>query len=512
MSADESDLSKLASSATLVFAGGFVAAGVKLLERVVIGRSLSVAAYGEVGVGIAVLAIGSRVALAGFQQGVPRYMSRFDDDRDRRGVWLTGLLVAAVGGLVVAGVLAIAGDAVVELLFEGDAADRLLMLFVLALPFNVGLSIGVGAIRGMENTIYKTYGRDLFYHGFRLSVLVALLALGTGVLAAGYAYLAASVAAFVLVHLLLRRLLPLVGGFELRFGEMAKFSAPLLLSAVVGTMLSRTDTLMLAALADSSEAVGYYTAAYPLATGMLVVLSSFGFMYLPVASRLDADDKREEVDAAYKVTTKWIYLVTFPIFLTLVAFPTDVLGAAFGDRYVAAAPALQILAVGFFTNAAAGRNRETLSAMGYTQYVLYVNVAALVVNVFLNLWLIPVWGYVGASVASAVSFGAFNLFVIVLLATKFDISPFSASATRAFVLLPVLLVPAAFLVSRHASLTLVTLPVFAAAAGVVTVYTAAVTGCLQPEDRVPLDLFEQYAGFTLPLVERFVPAEADAEA
>jgi O-antigen/teichoic acid export membrane protein len=277
-------------------------------------------------------------------------------------------------------------------------------------------------------------------------------------------------------------------------------------------MLSRTDTLMLAALGDSSRAVGLYTAAYPLATAMLVVLSSFGFMYLPVASRLDSNDKREEVDAAYKVTTKWIFIVTFPVFLTMVAFPTDVMTAVFGDRYAEAAIALQILAVGFFTNAAGGRNRETLSALGYTEYILVVNVGALAFNVLLNLWLIPAYGFVGASVASAASFFAFNVVVIGLLATKFDISPFSPWTTRTFVLLPVLLVPAGLAVSRFVTLTVVTLPVFGVVAATVTVYTAAATGCLQAADRVPLDLFEQYTGVQPPLLDRLVPrASTDGE-
>jgi O-antigen/teichoic acid export membrane protein len=498
------DLSKLVSSAGLVLLGGVLGSVVKLVERIAIARSLSVDAYGEVSIGIALMSIGAVVGLAGFQQGIPRYMSRFDDERDVRGAWITGLSVTLVGSVLLTAVVVVYGDVVVSILFEREEAGLLVLLFAVAIPFNVGLRIGVGAIRGMENTIYKTYGKDIFYFGFRILVLVALLLAGAGTVAAGWAYLIASAAGFVVVHLLLRRLVPLVGEFTLRPREMARFSAPLLVSTVVGLLLSRTDTLMLGYFRPSNE-VAMYTAAYPLATGMLVVLSSFGFMYLPVASRLDSNDEREEVDATYKVTTKWIYIVTFPVFLTFVAFPRDVLSVVFGNRYVGAALALQILAIGFFTNAAGGRNRETLAALGYTEYVLLTNAIALTLNIALNLVLIPAYGYVGASVASAASFACFNAVVILLLYYKFGISPFSRWSTRAFVVLPTLLVPPAVTLSEVVSLSLLTLPLFAVGAAVVTVYTAAVTGCLQAEDRIPMELVESWTGVTVPLVRRFVP-------
>lgn len=509
MSADEDDLSVLVSSATLVIVGQVLYSVSKLVERIVIARFLSPEAYGEVDIGLALVTLATTVGLVGLRQGVPRYMSRFDDPRDKRGVWVTGLAIAGVLGVVLAGVLLVNVSAVTGLFLEEPDNERLLVVFVLAVPFVIGLQVGIGAIRGLENTRYRTYTRDLLYPGLRLLVIVALLSAGVGITAAGYGYLVAALVSFVAAHLLLNRLLPLVGPVRTHAREMLTFSIPLVVSTLLSRLLTRTDTLMLGYFRPSYE-VGLYGAAYPLATALGLILSSFGFMYLPVASRLDAEDKREEVDAIYTLTTKWIYVLTFPLFLTLVAFPSEVLSATFGSQYAPASGALAILAVGFFARAGFGRCRETVSALGYTTYLLVTNAGAFTLNVVLNLLLIPRYGYHGAAVASAVTFVSLNAVVYGFLQVKFDISPFARRSLRAFVALPVTLLPPVWLLSRHVSPTLLTLPAFVVAASAATVVVVALAGGLQPEDRIPVEFLEDHVGVRLPLVRLFIPDEEDA--
>lgn len=501
---DQSDLSKLLSSATLVLFGGILGASAKLVERIVIARVLTLEAYGEVNIALAVMTVGATISLVGFRQGVPRYVSRFDDEADIRGAWLTGLLVTTGVSALTVGVFVLSNARLIDLFFEQETSTQLLLLFVLTIPFKVSLDVGIGAIRGFENTIYKTYAKDLYYRGSRIVFLVILLYAGFGILAAGYAYLIAAVTAFLFAHVLLSRLMPLVGEFDLHTKEMMTFSAPLIISTVIGLLLSKTDTLMLGYFRSSAE-VGLYSAAYPLANGMLVILSSFGFMYLPMTSRLDSNDKRDEVDSIYKVTTKWIYIITFPAFLVFVVFSSDVLSIIFGAEYAEAGLALTILAVGFFTNAAGGRNRETLSALGYTNYILLTNSVAFVLNVAMNLLLIPLYGYIGAAVASAASFVTFNVLVIGILSYKFDISPFSRWSVRTFLLLPLLLIPPAWVVSQWVTLTIVTLPIVLVLTGILSLLVAGVTGCFQPEDRIPIELIEERIGVQIPFVDGFVP-------
>lgn len=510
MSLDDSDLTALLSSAALVFVGQLCWSLSKLLERVLVANVLSPDAYGEVSIGLAVLTTASTIAILGCNQGVPRYISRFDDERDVRGAWVSGLLLTGGLSLVVAVALLVGRTHVTALLFDRAESVTLVVLFVLAFPFVVGMQIGVGAIRGFENTIYRTYARDLTYPLVRLGALAVLLSAGVGVLAAGYAYLLAAVVAFAVTHLFLARLLPLFGPVSLHTRELFQFSAPLMLSAVLSMLLTRADTLMLGAMTSSYQ-VGLYSSAYPLASAMLLILSSFGFLYLPLASRLDADGRRDEIDQIYALTTKWIYVLTLPVFVTIVVFSRDVIVATFGIEYAEAGAALSILVVGFFTSAMFGRNRETLSALGDTTILLVTNGFALVSNLGLNLVLIPRYGYRGAAVASAASFVALNLAVFVVLKTRYDITPLSRASTRTFLLLPPPLFALALTVDRFVSLDVITLPLFAVALGILGLVIAGVAGCFQPEDRVPLEAIEERVGITVPFARRYIPSRPDEQ-
>jgi len=500
----DGDISALLSSASLVVVGGLVYSGSTLVERVVISRLLTPEAFGEASIGIAIVRLGATLAMLGFGQGVARYISRFDDHVDRRGIWVSAVVVTGIATVVLTATLYANAAEIAGLLFESPDSPRVVQTFVLALPFLVGMRVGLGGIRGMENTVYRTVARDLLFPIGRIGLIVVLVMAGYDLVGVGYAYILAAAASCLVAHYLLHRLVPLVGQFRTHTPELVRFSAPLVVAGILGQLLTRTDTLMLGALSDSYE-VAMYNAARPLAGGMLIVLSAFGFLYLPMMSRLDADARRERMDRIYKTTTKWIYVVTFPAFLTFAFFPADVLRVFFGPAYTDGAPALVILSVGFFVNALLGRNRETLSALGVTTYLLVSNTLAFVINVVANLALIPPYGLVGAAVASALSFLVMNVVVSGVLIARYDISPFSSWSIRTYLVLPVVMFPLAYASSQVVTLTAVTLVPFLVVVGLVTVAVVSVAGCLQPEDWIALEFVEDQIGLRVPYVRRCLP-------
>ena len=498
------ELSALLSSATLVMAGAIVASTAKLGERVVIGRLLSPDAYGEVSVGLALWTFTVTLALAGTTQGVSRFVPRYDDERDQRGVWVSGLVVAAVLSVALAALMIILAEPIAAAFFETEAAVTFVRLLALSLPFVVGFRIAMAAIRGFENTVFHTALHDVADPILRIFLIALLIVAGFGIVAAGLAYLLAAVVTFVLGHALLSRLLPLRGAYRTHTRELVYFSAPLVVSTVVNVLLSRTDTLMLGYFRSSYE-VGMYDAAYPIAGGLLVALTAFGFLYLPMASRLDANRERDQLDSIYAITTKWVYVITFPAFALFVVFPADVMRIFFGSAYMDAAAVLPVLAVGFFLSAAAGRDRETLSAVGATTWIAIGNVAGLLLNIVLNLALIPRFGFVGAGYASVSSLFTVHLVICGILALRYDITPFSTYATRTYVGLPIVVLPSLVLVSPWLSISLVTLVPFLVLLGLCSLAVVGFIGGIEPDDRVVIDFLEETTGRSIPYVKRWIP-------
>jgi O-antigen/teichoic acid export membrane protein len=506
MFVDQDDVSKLLSSASLVVAGSLIYSVAQLFERIIIARALDPGAYGEVSIGLTIMGISATFALLGFSQGVPRFMSKFENPTDVRGTLATGLLVAAVTTTLVTVILLMNAEFLARTFLDPGTPASLVVLFVLTVPFTVLMRLGIGGIRGQENTRYKIYAENLLYPGLRLGLIFGLLSLGYGLQAAGYAYLVATAISAVFAVYMLHRLFPLVGDFSLHTREMLTFSAPLVVSSLLSVIFSQTDTLMIGYFHPSEE-VGFYSAAYPLATGLNLVLTSFGFMYLPVATRLDTGNKREEVDAVYKLTTKWIFVLTFPLFLTLAFFSSDVLSVVFGPEYAVAGLTLTILTIGYFTHAAAGRSKETFSALGFTKYVLLVNAISFGLNFVLNLLLIPDLARVGAALGSATAYILGNAITLLILNRNFGISPFSRWSVRTFVALPVVMLPLAYLVSQTIEGTFPVLAVFGITSAALTLVVLALSGGLQPEDIIPVEYVESALGVRIPYVRQFIPED-----
>jgi O-antigen/teichoic acid export membrane protein len=75
----------------------------------------------------------------------------------------------------------------------------------------------------------------------------------------------------------------------------------------------------------------------------------------------------------------------------------------FGEKYADSAPILALLALGYYFNAALGFNGLTLRVYGLVKMVVGLSLAAVVLNVAVNLALIPSYGAVGAGVGTCVT-------------------------------------------------------------------------------------------------------------
>ncbi|NHN60556.1 MULTISPECIES: flippase [Halorussus] len=499
----DDEVSALFSSTALILLGIVLSSAGTLVERVIVARVFTPAKYGEVTIGLAVMSIGSVISLVGINQGVSRYLSRAESDAERRGIWLTGLVVSAAISLVVTVLFYRYSATIASVLFSDVESLALFRLFILSIPLSALFTVAVAAIRGMEDTKYKLLVKNVFYPVVRISLFVGLVALGWGIAAIGYAYVAATLLSLVVAHACLNRLYAIVGGFDLQPRKLISYSAPLVVTTLLAVLLTRTDTLMLGYF-HGSEAAGIYNVAYPLSNSLLMVISAFGYLYFPLTSRLDSDGRRDDVRQIYELTTKWGFFITLPAFLVFTVFPADVIRIFFGGEYTSGATALMILSVGFFTSAAAGRNRETLSAMGHTTEILVVEVTTLAANVVINLALIPAYGVPGAAVASCVSYVYRNFALNAILKYRTGITPISRYTLRTYFVLPVVFLPATYALSQYVSLTAVTLPLFLVVCGILVLATAFFAGCFRPLDTLIIDFFEQKAGIELPYLRNLL--------
>ncbi|MBP1911649.1 O-antigen/teichoic acid export membrane protein [Thermococcus stetteri] len=156
-----------------------------------------------------------------------------------------------------------------------------------------------------------------------------------------------------------------------------------------------------------------------------VFLSSASVIYTPIVTSLYVQGKIKEMGRVYQILTKWIFLLTLPIFAVLFLFSETTVSFVFGEKYIPASSALQILSIGFMFHTFLGLNGLTLIIIGKPTLNMVGDTLAVISNISLNFALIPRYGMVGAAIATAVSYIIANIFRSYWPYKRIRIHPFS---------------------------------------------------------------------------------------
>ena len=404
---------------SLLLGGQAFAVVANLVVQILIVRYLSQEDFGAFAYALSVVMVAEAVAGFGMRRGVARYMPLYEESGDQART--AGTLLLALGtvlGISLAVVLVVAGfRGAVAGSFAGDStAVTVLVILILLAPIQAfgTLLDGVFAVYARPRAIAA---RKFVLAPLLRLVVVALMLFGDeGVTFLAVAYVVSGLLALLLyVPLLLQTLREhdLLAGIRERritmpVREIFRFTTPLLSNDITNAVLISGSAVVLGLAATPAD-VADLRAVLPLALTMGYVLSSFGLLLIPLASRMYAREDVAELNRLYWRTAVWTGVLAFPIFLTCVTIPEPLTVLLFGERYEGAAPVLAALAAGQFVSTAAGHNGAMLAVFGRVRFLMFTNLAAVGVGLGLLVAVSSPYGAVGAAIATAVTFALLNL-------------------------------------------------------------------------------------------------------
>lgn len=393
---------------------------------VVAGRLLGPAAFGVLSLGLSVAGIARRVAEFGLPTAVVRFLAG-EGEEDARA--LLGAAWVAGGGLALAGAAGLwalapwLGDTV----FGEPGLDGVLRVLCLAILGWVPLSLHRAALQGRE-AVRGVVALDAAESVAKL-VFVAAVLLAVRDASAGAAAVAAALVVPAAVGVRQLRSLdvrPALGAAAAKVGTVLGVGAPLLVVGF-GYLLARyADRILLGALADAS-AVGVYTVASTLAGATLVLHGALVAVFKPVVADAYRQGEMEEAGRAYRLVSKWAGVASGALLVAFAGLGPRIL-SVFGAGYATgpAHVALLLLTGLFFVGTWIGPTGAILQ-MSRGEWIELANTAVfLVLNVGLNVWLIPKLGIVGAALATLASGLARNLLQIGELIRVYDFRPLEA--------------------------------------------------------------------------------------
>lgn len=430
MAESDSEFGSLFGGAAIVVVGFVAQLGLTMLVRVAFARHLSVEAFGLVALLIASVHTIGLLSVAGLDIGIGRYLPRCADAAERADVLRSAFQVAVPMTLGAGVLLSLSAGTAASQVFGVPGLRPILLIAAVGGPFFGLTRLAIGVVQGQERTLPKVLIENLLTPVAQLLLTIIVVSLGLQVAGIAWAYVGGYVVAGLVgsVYVVTRSPLRIRGPATMR-RELLAFSAPLLITGAMVRLMEYLDTFLLGALSTPTN-VGIYNTVYPLSQLMLLFLTSFGFLLMPAVSRLDLAEEFEAADHLFKLTSKWIFFLTLPVATLLVYFPSETISIVFGAKYGSGGLALSILAAGFLLHASVGPTGKGLIAMGRTRLLMLDNVAGAVVNVVLNVLLIPQYGFVGAAIASVIAYATVDALYLVQLYRTARILPINRDLLR----------------------------------------------------------------------------------
>jgi O-antigen/teichoic acid export membrane protein len=433
-------LKEVARGSLLNLAGAAVAGLSLVVMTLVITRSFSKATAGAFFTAMSLFLIVEAVVSLGAATGTTYFIARLRSLGQHNRipeVVRTATRPVAVVSVVAAVALGVLAEPAARLLVHGqlghagsrpaDVAAELRALAI-ALPFAAMLDTLLGASRG-----YRAMGPTVMVD--RITRPVLQLA-GTGVAAAaGSAALLAPVwalpyvpAAFV-VWLWFRRIQVRSGTADahpvadrpepLRFW---RFTGPRGLAALAQITIQRIDIVLVAIIRGPAEA-----AVYTAATRFLVA-GQFGNQAISMAAQprfteMFALGDLQGANRVYQATTAWLILLTWPFYLLAVAYGPQII-TVFGRSYQAGGTVMVILGLTMLLATGCGQVDMVLVTTGRSSWSLVNGLLAVVVNVGLDVALIPRYGIAGAAIGWSAAIVVTNLMPLAQIALTERLHPF----------------------------------------------------------------------------------------
>ncbi|MFB6141985.1 MAG: flippase [Halorientalis sp.] len=420
-------LSRILSGSAITFVGSFLNKLISFGGSVFMARLLGDSGYGVVAVALSVYFVTANIATLGIGNGIARNYPQKGTDAERRGVLVSAFRIGLVSSLLLGGLVFFLARPIAVGLFGDRAVTPVLRIMALVIPLKVLLNYSNSCFQAVKRATPKSVITSIVFPIVRICLIVVLVLAGYAAVGVAGAWVAATGVAAALSLYLVHRytdLFSLGRPWTVQYRELLVFSLPLIGSSVIYRLMNNADTLLIGSLASSAD-VGQYNVAFILSQATLLFFQTLGFMWVPEISELYANDRTDRAQTIFRAVTKWVVFLSVPFTLTAIAFPEFVVTFIYSAEYRAAAVPFLILMVGFLTHVLVGPVKHTLVACGSTREIFLVDAATLVVNLALNLTLIPLYGIAGAAVATSFAYVARNAGMTWYLDHRYGIFPFS---------------------------------------------------------------------------------------
>ncbi len=392
----------LAKNSLLNFLSQIVSAGTALATSILVARSLGPEGAGIYSYLFWLLSLIATVSTLGLPNALTKYIAQYRENGQPQLARLVagrilrlGIAIAVAASLIVA-VAALTG------LLPLNVSKLYLLLVAAVIPLNVIVALLLGIYTGLQR--FKTVlALNLVICPLSLGLIIASLRTSGSIAGLLWVNLAANVFAAIASGWLLRHevalrgRLPVEVGREIR-GYIVMLSGILFLDLVVW---QKSEVFFLGWFSTPDQ-IAYYSIAYSLVSRVMILLpGAISGVLLPRIAALHEGGAVYDIGRTYLRSTRYLAILTLPVVAAGVALAGPSVALFYGPAYGGMVAVLRLLLVSGGLAAIVGAGSAVLYGMSHQRIILRLGLIIAVINVALDIAVIPRFGAIGAAIASS---------------------------------------------------------------------------------------------------------------
>lgn len=293
----------------------------------------------------------------------------------------------------------------------------------------ISLSVILGSFSGTIYSIFQAYEKmeyqslsQTLSSTLMFSGILLAISLGFTVIGFALVYFVVSLIVFIFSILicLWKFVLPKIE-FDWAFWKWILIKAlPFGFTSIFVFMYYYIDTVMLSMiLINGNEAIGWYNAAYRLVITLSFVPYIFFSSIFPMMAN-SYKTSHNSLKFAFEKSAKYMALIGIPIAVIITALADKIILITYGNSYLPATIALQILVWSMALIFVNSSFANLLTSIDRQSTIAKITGIIALFNIILNFILIPYYSYIGASIATTIA-DILNLaiFIFILSKTKY---------------------------------------------------------------------------------------------
>lgn len=433
-------LKLIIKSSFFVFLGVIFSKILTYIYRVIIARHFNPDIYGlfslTVIVGLWFVSFSSLGLYEGLQRFIPLYRGGKELDKLNY-ISRFVIKILFISGIISGILLFLSSNFISINIFHNNDLIIFLKILSFIMPFYV---LGYGflfIIQAFEKIKIHPFISDFLPNFVKLIFLILFIFIGINTNSIIFSYSLGILSIFLAAYFYCKMKIPEIFTKEFIKKDLKKkiikqllsYSWPLIFLIILTNIFSYMDSLIIGFFRTTKE-VGIYNAAVPIAELMIIIPTLMTRFFLPLITKEFAKKRLNIVKELSKQVEKWIFIINIPFCILLLFFPEFFINILFGKEYLLAKISLQFLSIAFLFSSLSVVLCLLINMIGKSKIILINTIIFSIINLFLNIILIPKYGINGAAFSTMISSILLTLILFIQIKKYFSFLPLKKKMIR----------------------------------------------------------------------------------